>query len=381
MPHELTKKLNISLASGKLLKTKKQQKTLKHILQGKNPNTYPNTYPLYKNAYKLNLSRITNIIKNMKSQLYIYSKPPSTYKGYPPNRFKTLEIINFKNQTNQLNRQKQIKEINQYYIIKSSWDDNLELNSLTDYFSEPCRIQCTFKNRLSPLEYWNKNRKQILKTLKNKHQQLTNYNLREEMYVRNKPCNNFRISVCLEVLKLFTPTKWLDISAGWGDRLLSALLYSQLNTHFKMYCGVDPNPCLHPYYQEMIKTFEPSGKREFILIQDGFETANLPNTKFDLVFSSPPFFDLEIYSTANTNSLIKYKGEEGWFNGFLMPSLYKSEEYLEHGGYLVLYMGESQGTKYIPKMVELMDTRMKNIGMFYYTDGTKIREFFCWKKN
>ena len=140
------------------------------------------------------------------------------------------------------------------------------------------------------------------------------------MYIHNKPCNNFRISVCLEVLKLFKPKKWLDISAGWGDRLMSALLYQPL----EVYCGVDPNPCLHPYYQEMIKTLDPNGKKECILIKDGFETAVLPNIKFDLVFSSPPFFDLEIYSTASANSLVKYKGEDGWFNGFLMPSIYKA---------------------------------------------------------
>jgi hypothetical protein len=367
----LTKKINISLASGKLLKKKKH--TQKHI------SYTQNTYPLYKNAYKLNLSRIINIVNsilnNMKSQMHIYSKPPTTYKGYPPNRFKTLKLTG-----------KQ-----QYYIIKSSWDDNLELNSLTDYFTEPCRIQCTFKNRLSPLEYWNKNRKSILDTLKKKHQVINNYNLREEMYIRNKPCNNFRISVCLEVLKLFKPKKWLDISAGWGDRLLSALLYAQLNTQFELYCGVDPNPCLHPYYQEMINTFDNTERQKdtnanintnakYILIKDGFENAKLPNTKFDLVFSSPPFFDLEIYSTSIANSLVKYKGEEGWFNGFLIPSLYKAEEYLEKGGHLVLYMGESKGTKYIPKMIELMNARMKNIGMFYYTDGAKIREFFCWQK-
>ena len=374
----LTKKINISLASGKLLKkTKHTQKyiysTQKHIYSTQN------TYPLYKNAYKLNLSRIINIVNsilnNMKSQMHIYSKPPTTYKGYPPNRFKTLKLTG-----------KQ-----QYYIIKSSWDDNLELNSLTDYFTEPCRIQCTFKNRLSPLEYWNKNRKSILDTLKKKHQEINNHNLREEMYIRNKPCNNFRISVCLEVLKLFKPKKWLDISAGWGDRLLSALLYAQLNTQFELYCGVDPNPCLHPYFQEMINTFDNTEiqkdtnanintNAKYILIKDGFETAKLPNTKFDLVFSSPPFFDLEIYSTSIANSLVKYKGEEGWFNGFLIPSLYKAEEYLEKGGHLVLYMGESKGTKYIPKMIELMNARMKNIGMFYYTDGAKIREFFCWQK-
>jgi tRNA1(Val) A37 N6-methylase TrmN6 len=377
---KLTNKLNISLASKLFIKkTQKQQQQQHQPHQPHHPdqlklnlNLTTYQYPLYKNAYKLNIPKIVQIIKNMKSQIFIYSKPPIIYKGYPPNKFKTLNLYS-KSDSRSDARSK-------YYIIKSAWNDNLELNSLTDYFSEPCRIQCTFKHHLSPLDYWNKHWKNILKTLKHKHQAINNYNLREEVYIKNKPCNNFRISVCLEVLKLFKPTKWLDISAGWGDRLLSALLYAQLNKQFTMYCGVDPNPCLHPYYQEMIKTFNPLSKKEYILIKDGFETAKLPNTKFDLVFSSPPFFDLEIYSNANTNSLIKYKGEDGWFNGFLMPSLYKAIEYLEDRGYLVLYMGESHGTIYIPKMIELMNARIKNIGMFYYTDGAKLREFFCWQK-
>lgn len=345
--------LNLSLKSYRKTKTYKQSNT---------------NYPLYKNNYKLNPSRIHTIVKSLPTQLKVLHSPPTSYKNYSPNKFQTLELS--KNQKS-------------YYIIKSTWNDNLELNSLTDYFTEPCRIQCTFKKNISPLEYWNKNKSTIIASLKKKHLKINNYNLREEMYLRNKPCNNFRISVCLEVLKLFKPKKWLDISAGWGDRLLSALLYTPL----ELYCGVDPNPCLHPYYKEMIKTFNSTQKketkqREFILIQDGFETAKLPNTKFDLVFSSPPFFDLEIYSNAKADSLTKYQGNgaEGWFNGFLMPSLYKAQEYLENGGHLVLYMGEAQGTTYIPKMIDLMDARMHNTGMFYYTDGAKIREFFCWRK-
>jgi len=360
--------LNLSLASQHKTNVKRNKKTKTTTLQKQKQNN--TDYPLYKNNYKLNTSRIHNIIKTSPTQIKVFHTPPTGYKNYPPNKFQTLELSHDTRKS-------------RFYIIKSSWNDNLELNSLTDYFTEPCRIQCTFKKNISPLEYWNKNKPGILASLKKKHLKINNFNLREEMYLRNKPCNNFRISVCLEVLKLFKPKKWLDISAGWGDRLLTALLYDPL----ELYCGVDPNPCLHPYYQEMIKTFNSTQKketkqREFILIQDGFETANLPNTKFDLVFSSPPFFDLEIYSNANSDSLIKYQGngEEGWFNGFLMPSLYKAQEHLEIGGYLVLYMGEAQGTAYIPKMIELMDARMKNVGMFYYTDGAKIREFFCWRK-
>ena len=357
--------------------TKKQtkQQTKQHTKQQTKQHTKQHTgkniskYPYYRDAYNFSLSRIHGIIKNMKSQLQVYSTPPSYYINYPPHKFIKLKYENSNHK---------------YYIIKSSWNDNIELNSLTDYFSEPCRIQCIFKKNLSPLAYWNKNKQTILNNIiYKKHQKPTNYNIREEMYLYNKPCNNFRITVCLEVLKLFKPKKWLDISAGWGDRLISALLYTPL----ELYCGVDPNPCLHPYYQEMIHKFTTKpididiDIEKYILIKDGFETAKLPNTKFDLVFSSPPFFDLEIYSNANTNSLIKYKNEDLWFNGFLMPSLYKANEYLLHNGYLILYLGESQGTKYIPKMIKLLNNILNNIGMLYYTDGKKIREFYCWQKN
>jgi hypothetical protein len=233
---------------------------------------------------------------------------------------------------------------------------------------------------MAPLDYWNKNWRLVYKKLALKHLPRTIHNVREELWHANKPCNNFRISVCLEVLKLFNPTSWLDISAGWGDRLLSALLFPKL----ALYTGVDPNPCLHPYYAEMIKTFNTNGKKQCNLIQDGFETAKLPeNITYDLAFSSPPFFDLEIYSQSAANSLVKYKGEAGWFNGFLMPSIHKAIKYLKKGGYLVLYMGESKGTKYIPQMVEMTNAikGVENAGMFYYTDSDKIREFFCWRKS
>ena len=318
-------------------------------------------YPMYKNNYKLNVNNIRNIVKKLKPNIEVLNNLPRNYilKGTPST----------------------FKNTGKYYIIKSNWSANIELNSLTDYFTESCRIECSFKNMLSPIDYWKKNYKDIIKSLYKQNIGITLHNLREQMYMRNKPCNNFRISVCLDVLNLFKPTKWLDISAGWGDRLISALLYPTV----KYYCGVDPNPCLHTYYKNIIKKFNTntntnSTAKECILIQDGFEAAQLPDVKFDLVFSSPPFFDLETYSSANANSYVKYSSKDSWFEGFLMPSLYKSVSMLEKGGYLVLYMDESKQTHYIPKMIELMNQRMQNAGMFYYVDSNKLRNFYCWQK-
>jgi hypothetical protein len=338
-------------------------------------------FPWYTDEYSFNLARIKDILSRRLSQLKIYNKPPTLeYSRYnkpfiplllsSKNRMSIpgTEILNSKMGSNDKG----------YYLIRSPWDDNLEINYLTDYFTEKCRMTCHFGKSASPLEYWQKYQNDILRELAKRREKVNNYNVREIMYARNKLmyCNNFRISVCLEVLDIFKPKRWLDISAGWGDRLISALLSPWVET----YCGVDPNPCLHPGYKSMISKLDPTGVKTCHLIQDGFETAKLPTgVQYDLVFSSPPFFDLEIYSDATSDSHIQYNTVEKWFNGFLMPSIKKSIKYLNKDGYLVLYIGESHGSeKYISRMITETNKLAKNCGRFYYTDGSKLREFYCW---
>ena len=318
-------------------------------------------FPWYSNEYKFNLSRIRDIISRRNTQLKIYTSSPA--REYPQYQQKFITF----------------NKTGSYYLIKSPWESNLELNYLTDYFTEKCRLTCQFGKSPSALDYWQKNYYTIRQYLIKQRKPLSNYNVREALYSMNRTlfCNNFRISLCLDVLDIFKPKKWLDISAGWGDRLISALL----SPHVDEYCGVDPNPCLHPGYHAIIKTLDPKKQKKCTLIQDGFETAKLPDTKFDLVFSSPPFFNLEVYSQASTDSLTQYTNVNAWFSGFLMPSIRKSLEYLAPGGYLVLYIAEAHDEdKYISRMILETDKLANNAGRFYYTDGKRIREFYCWRK-
>jgi hypothetical protein len=312
-------------------------------------------YPYYKNEYILDPEKIINLVTKM--NLRITSKPVLEKKKRHPNHLKSLVLFS--------NHPK-------VYIIQSPWEDYVEINSLTDYFSEDCRVECQFLNNPRPLDYWRLNYKDIL--LKANKSRTSP---REILYHSIRLCNNFRISVAITVLRLFRATKWLDISAGWGDRLLAALLTPTI----KFYCGVDPNPCLHDRYKEMINVFgDSTASKNYVLIKDGFESAKIPDVGYDLVFSSPPFFNLETYSQSVEDSLVKNPTSKQWFENFLMPSIYKAISHLVKNGYLILYMGESKATNYVKEMKVLVNKRLSYSGSLYYQDANTIREFFVWKK-
>lgn len=301
-------------------------------------------YPFYKLIYTLDKNNIKKIVKNFKPIIL----------NNIPNKLKKYNIIKYSDK--------------KYIIIKDKWNDFYELNNLTDYFSENVRITCKFGNNISPLEYWNNNKKYILSKTNNIRE------MREIIYKNTKLCNNFRISLSLTILQIFKPKKWLDISAGWGDRLLAAILYK-----VKLYYSTDPNKDLHPCYENMINTFvSKKNKKNFIIKENGFETDEfiIPYNNFDIVFSSPPFFNLEKYSVYRNNSITKYNDEKEWTENFLVKSIYKAVNHLKNGGYLLLYMG---GSDYIMNKILSINHNLHYKGIIYYYDE-KPRAIYVWKK-
>lgn len=315
--------------------------------QGNVPANDIPEYPLYRNSYVLTREKFKELVKNFEPVIR-NEVPEKMAKRFHPRKYE-----------------------NKYVLIEENWKKNEELNSVTDYFTEECRIKCTFGKHESPYTFWLKNQ-HLFKNVTNPNQ------IRSIMYRNTKLCNNFRISVALTILDFFNAKKWLDISAGWGDRLVAAIGHD-----VDLYCGVDPNECLHPHYQQIIKTLaDPSKQSNYILIRDGFETADLPNTNFDLVFSSPPFFDLEVYSQSAADSLVRYSTADAWYHKFLIVSLKKAASYLEKGGHMVLYMAEGIQTNYIKNMIREISLIMKYKGIIYYYYPNKNipRPLYVWQK-
>jgi hypothetical protein len=310
-------------------------------------------YPYYNIYYKFDKKHILQMVKIFKPVIY----NPKNITEIPQN-MKKHKFDKYNN--------------NSYFIIKDDWKKNEELNNLTDYFSESVRVNCSFGTSLCPLVYWENNRAEILENTIKKYKDLTIHNIHEYLFEKTRFCNNFRISVALTVLNHFKAKKWLDISSGWGDRLLSALLYK-----VDRYVSTDPNKDLHPCYNKIIETFVPKAKRDKITIhKEGFEDVDLKDELFDIVFSSPPFFTLEKYSSYEDNSITQYKNEKIWCEQFLIKSLIKCYNHLEKNGNLILYMG---GSPYVFEQMFKLNNVMAYKGVMYFYDN-KPRAMYVWKK-
>ena len=85
---------------------------------------------------------------------------------------------------------------------------------------------------------------------------LTNYNVRESLFQLVKEATLFKLTFCKSILQILSPNndttkcKWLDLAAGWGDRLLTAIA-----SNVQYYVGFDPNKDLEEGHSKMISLF------------------------------------------------------------------------------------------------------------------------------
>lgn len=184
-----------------------------------------------------------------------------------------------------------------------------------------------------------------------------------------KECTLYPFPIGMKVIEMFKPKRWLDPTAGWGDRLRVAIASGV------EYVGVDSNPSMQSAYKAIID--DKSGDHKKYKVKYGkFQNTRIYG-KFDLVFTSPPFFTEEIYE-----GMVTWDSVEHFMKEFLQPFLHKSSKYLVEGGHLVLYIEDKPSNPYIELMKDYVKTFIPDLkyeGAFYY-EGAKPRPYYVWKK-
>lgn len=262
-------------------------------------------------------------------------------------------------------------------------NNNYKYYMLSDLFNDECRSQCSFNGELTPFDYFVKNKNIVIETLIDKQLDINPVNLREQIYQLVPECSTHNPLLIKYFINKFNAKKILDPCSGWGDRLIGAL-----SSNVDLYIGVDPNECLHDNYLDMISLLRPvsdNPKARYMMEVSPFETFNIPDIMFDLVYTSPHYFDYEIYTAAKTQSIFHNPTEDDWLHNFLYVLVDKCCHHLVNHGHLVLYISQGRQHNYIEKFLKWVRTYR---GLYYMGNVfksnkilTKLHPIFIFEKS
>jgi SAM-dependent methyltransferase len=164
-----------------------------------------------------------------------------------------------------------------------------------------------------------------------------------QTYSRTARVANFRATAAKAIYERYSGVgeRILDFSSGYGGRLLGCL------TLPREYFGLDPCRAqvkgLRRMLADLAALVAVPGRAtiEQACAEDLLPT--LATHSYSLVFSSPPYFNNECYSTERTQSYLKFPSYPQWIAGFLRPILSEAHRILEPGGYCILNIANVNG--------------------------------------
>lgn len=143
---------------------------------------------------------------------------------------------------------------------------------------------------------------------------------------------NFKPLNATAVWEYICPTMFgrvLDFSSGYGGRMLGAMT-SSMRYH---YTGIDPNTKTHDGLVALGLLINEVIGTDYEMYHTGSEdfTPLVPGM-YDAAFSSPPYFNLEIYSDEPTQCMNRYNNRQAWFEHYVEPTLKMIHKSLDKDG-------------------------------------------------
>jgi len=109
----------------------------------------------------------------------------------------------------------------------------------------------------------------------------------------------------------------LDFSSGYGGRMLGAMT-SNMRYH---YTGIDPNTQTFNGLDALGSLINEVVGTDYEMYNTVSEEFNPDEGAYDAAFSSPPYFNLEIYTDEPTQCMNRYTNMDAWFEHYVEPTL------------------------------------------------------------
>jgi hypothetical protein len=262
----------------------------------------------------------------------------------------------------------------------------------SDYFQRDNRIKCSGITSASPYVKWTQSGKRTwLKSVINEARKKKYIN---ESTIRNPLTKHFLASQFLPIVAKFIINKFnakkvVDFSSGWGDRLCG--FYA---SNAEEYIGIDPNIDLHPSYEKQIGFYKKFvNNKKTTLIAQPAETIDFSQfDEYDMIFTSPPYFNIEKYSMDESQSHVKYKNYNTWLSEFLFKTISNSLSCLKKDGYIAINIADTNTNKFAlcDAVLDYMKTqKVKYLGCVPFRcpnrfnsgsyEGTVVEPIFIWQ--
>jgi hypothetical protein len=275
------------------------------------------------------------------------------------------------------------------------------LSLANSYHPHMWKTRC--KKAKTPFEVFSDNvlfKKAIRKRIKYSDSKLSPFNIRKALktFTGAQSVSNFRPTIAKYIYQKYCPAggNVLDPCFGYSGRLLGAWA-----SHIGRYEGCDP--CVKTYEGSLACSHDLSlltkkmNKEMLLPLYNCPEIVlhNMPfeefktESEYDLVFTSPPYYNLEKYSDEPTQSYMKYKSYYDWKTWFLKPLILISQIVLRQNGYFVLNVGGEPlvadtikiGTEVFEKEPEVLYMRLSKMIGSRNNKGFKEEPILVWKKN
>jgi DNA modification methylase len=166
---------------------------------------------------------------------------------------------------------------------------------------------------------------------------------------------------------MFKPKVLLDFTMGWGGRLVGACALD-----IDKYIGIDLNKQLRTPYKMMAKELNKMSHTSIELYFENAVNFDYSKLDYDMVFTSPPYYNIEIYKGTKKRSI------DEWNNDFYIPLFSNTFKYLKHKGIYALNVNKEI---YENVCIPILGKSYKKIPLQLSKRGNDYKEFiYIWKK-
>lgn len=193
-----------------------------------------------------------------------------------------------------------------------------------------------------------------------------------QAFSRRSPICFLKPSTAKHIYKTFNATKVLDFTAGWGGRMLGAYA-SGIE-----YTGIDTNVELKPVYEQMMAELSEWTTGKARMIWEDCRNVDFSTIDYDLVFTSPPYHNKEVYE-----HMTPFPSKEIFYKEFLIPLLNRSLKHIRRNGWVCINVNPEYyeellqyGFRKADRIVEFQQSSVKR------KDGTtKMEQVYCWQND